>query len=37
MLIAHTELLPEIIDGQWVIFNDEKHFFKSKLPKKKGL
>ena len=26
MLSAHTELLLQIIDGYWVIFNAEKHF-----------
>ena len=27
MLIAHTELLIQIIEGWWVIFNAEKHFY----------
>ena len=26
MLNAHTELLLQIIDGEWVILNAEKHF-----------
>ena len=27
MLIAHTELLLQIIDGWWVILNAEKYFY----------
>ena len=30
MLISHTELLLQLIDGYWVILNAEKHSYKVK-------
>ena len=37
MLIAHTELLLQIIEGYWVILNAEKHFYKVKNALSEGV
>ena len=37
MFIAHTELLLQIIDVQWVILNAEKHLYEVKSALSEGV